>query len=1022
MSRRRLAGVWAVLFGSAAGVWAGPLDPYALEAVDGAQLMVARDLEAVRAALTGAPAPTWPGVRPDLAASDWRSRVAGVLAARQDRAKAAAAFERAMADPNLVVRLAAVRLIDSAAPQASGMAARALLDDCAWVREAGAELAKTWPQAQQAIVADLASPEAARRLSAARALRELGDHAALAAPEAVPPLLGLLDDGDPRIRAEAVTALGSLKASAALAGVLARLRDGVPEVRVAAAEALGRIGDPSARDGLLAALSDEQASHWAAWSLGELGLHDALPSICSMVGQRGLRQPSWAAIRKLATVADLDLLGKVFGTTTDYVDRLVLAEIAGLTGPGAVDKLIDGLQNRREGVRGTVAVGLSWCNDPRAGTALIGALGDRERWIRQVVSQSLMFFYDHPDVPSAIQRMLTDEDPLVRGHGLRLGEKAKALSVAQLTRLLAEADTNTSWSAARLLVEFGGADGVAKLLKAAGDEQAGVRAAAAMGLSYATWAQCGRQLLTLLGDRDEMVRTRAQSAMLVLARRDWDRRQRPNSATGQPALQWDEAVRDSEATAAAALIHDRNGAAVDSAAIVLGLLGKADDGVVARLAACARSKSAATCEQAMTALGACRHPQAAVALVARLADKNDEAVDRCQIALVQLGDTALPALAAGLQHQDNRLRGNAATALGMMPPDVPGVEAMLFEALGNNSWWVRAEAAYGLARRQADGAAARIVPLLGDQESYCRRRAAGALALLRDPSATDALLAALGDRDDAVRGAAAVALGAIGDERARDRLLQLSRAKSAVVSWSALYGLGLMLDDTAVERLMAMAGDEDQGVRLTSCRLLGLSANAKAEPALRTALGDSYREARAAAAEALGRMALREAGSLSEILIRTAYRDVVMVRKAGGLRGMLLDLITLGIPSTIAQLQHGFDLRRSAWETRLRGNTLPEQEKKLRLGVASLLASRGDAEVVPELLTVLRNDGLQRNVARVHLKALFNTRAFNESEQSVYDDDVVWAVVAALEAITGQRGFGRDYVAWTRWYATQPRF
>lgn len=1023
MSRRGLAGVWAVLLGSTAAVWAGPLDPYALEAVDGAQLMVARDLEAVRAALTGAPAPTWAGVKADLSASDWRSRVAGVLAAREDSAKAAAAFERAMADPNLVVRLAAVRLVDAASPQASGMAARALLDDCAWVREAGAELAKTWPLAQQALVAGLTAPEAARRLSAARALRELGDHAALAAPEAVPPLLQLVEDGDPRIRAEAVTALGSLKASAALSGLLARLKDGAAEVRIAAAEGLGRIGDPSARDGLVAALSDEQAGHWAAWSLGELGLHDALPAIGAMVSQRGLRQPSWAAIRKLATVEDLDLLGKVFGTTADYVDRLVLAEIAGLAGPGAVDKLMAGLNDRREGVRGTVAVGLSWCGDPRAGTALIGALGDREQWIRQVVSQSLMFFYDHPDVPAAVQRMLADENPAVRANGLRLGEKAKALTPGQLTRLLAEPDTNVSWSAARLLVEFGAGDGIAALTKAAGDDSAAVRAAAAIGLSYATWGQAGPPLLTLLADRDEQVTVAAQAASVLIARLDRDRQQRPTARLGSRSGQWDEAVRDGVATAVAPLLAGRNGGAAESAAIVLGLLGKADEKAVTRLLTAARSKSARIREQAMTALGVCRQPRAAEALVSWLGDQSDEFVDQCQQALVQLGPVALPALAAGLQHPDNRLRGNAATALGMMPPDVPGVEGLLVGALDNTSWWVRAEAAYGLARRQAAGVTQRIVPLLQDQEAFCRRRAAGALALLRDPSATEALLNALTDRDDQVKGAAAVALGAIGDERARDRLLQLSRAKSAVVAWSALYGLGLMLDDTAVERLIAMAGDEEEGVRLTACRLLGLSANANAEPALRTALGDSYREARAAAAEALGRMALREAGSLSEILLRTAYRDVVMVRTSGGLLRGLLDLVTLGIPSTINWIKHGFDMRRGdAWESKLRGATVPAQEQKLRLGLARLLAQRGNAEAVPELLTVLRNNGLQRNVARHHRKTLFGTRAFNESEQSIYDDDVVWAVVGALEAITGQQDMGRDYVAWTRWYATQPRF
>jgi hypothetical protein len=95
---------------------------------------------------------------------------------------------------------------------------------------------------------------------------------------------GPLADGDFRLRAAAVRALGVLGAPGTLALLLPRLDDESPEVRWEAAFVLARLGQPEAVPALVARLDDAHAEvrRQSALALGMLGARSARERIAAL--------------------------------------------------------------------------------------------------------------------------------------------------------------------------------------------------------------------------------------------------------------------------------------------------------------------------------------------------------------------------------------------------------------------------------------------------------------------------------------------------------------------------------------------------------------------------------------------------------------------------------------------------------------------------------------------------------------------------------------------------------------------
>lgn len=108
-------------------------------------------------------------------------------------------------------------------------------------------------------------------------------------PEATTPLIDLLDDQTPDLRAQAARALGERRVPIAPGPLTALLNDPEPTVRLQAVIALGRIGDPKAVASLLPALADadpftafsarQALRRINAWSAAAVGLDSPGPTI-----------------------------------------------------------------------------------------------------------------------------------------------------------------------------------------------------------------------------------------------------------------------------------------------------------------------------------------------------------------------------------------------------------------------------------------------------------------------------------------------------------------------------------------------------------------------------------------------------------------------------------------------------------------------------------------------------------------------------------------------------------------------
>jgi HEAT repeat protein len=163
------------------------------------------------------------------------------------------------------------------------------------------------------------------------------------------------------------------------------------------------------------------------------------------------------------------------------------------------------------------------------------------------------------------------------------------------------------------------------------------------------------------------------------------------------------------------------------------------------------------------ALSACRRsPQGsdANALVAQLKSADPEARGKASLAIIRLGEPAVPGLVEMLKSEDTQQRVTAASTLFGMGTKAKAAVPALAEALSDPSTDLRVSAAMALESIGPDAAPAvpALVNALRDRETVVRQRAVIALGSI-GPGARAALPAlAEASRHDAIRPSAEEAI------------------------------------------------------------------------------------------------------------------------------------------------------------------------------------------------------------------------------------------------------------------------
>ena len=279
-----------------------------------------------------------------------------------------------------------------------------------------------------------------------------------AAPvELVASFLRAVDDEHPRVRVEAIYALGTVAKppidSAAEAGLVKALDHYDPAVRAGAAHAAGRLQARGAGDALIKAINDSSAEvrYAAMRALGELKDERAVRALVDQLNYYGKGEGAWSALDGLARIAHRSSV-PVFVerlSDRDAFARRAAAEGLGRAGDGsAIGTLETGATNDNSPmVRAAMAFALHKLGRNYVGR-LVDALGDR-KLVPQVQAYLLEI---GPAAEKELLARLQDPDAGVRaGVAEVLGEIGGDASVQALQAMPQDRNRDVGAAAARAL-------------------------------------------------------------------------------------------------------------------------------------------------------------------------------------------------------------------------------------------------------------------------------------------------------------------------------------------------------------------------------------------------------------------------------------------------------------------------------------------------------------------------------------------------------------------------------------------
>jgi HEAT repeat protein len=256
-----------------------------------------------------------------------------------------------------------------------------------------------------------------------------------------------------------------------------------------------------------------------------------------------------------------------------------------------------------------------------------------------------------------------------------------------------------------------------------------------------------------------------------------------------------------------------------------------------------------------------------------------------------------------LQSADEEIRRSALNSLR----NIPGLDAqaIIFTAMGDESWRVRKEAVEfyvhskpdldsveqllnllrnednaGLRNSAAEAvirlgsaSASPLIKMVQDQDADVRKFVIDVMGAIGDPVFVPVLLQALKDSDVNVASAAAEQLGALGDTEASEQLMQAIQARNEVLfRFSALEALGILAKPAPVPEALLKLADQDI-LKKAVFDCLGTIADESSFKLLLSGLSCRQKNSRSAALKALFKIYGRSS-SASQAMIREALQQL----------------------------------------------------------------------------------------------------------------------------------------------------
>src|SRR5207302_493714 len=303
-----------------------------------------------------------------------------------------------------------------------------------------------------------------------------------------------LGAADPFVRRQAALAAGRSGDTAAVAPLLAALRDSSAPVQAAAAFALGLLKDARAVAPLAALTRTGDGAPQC----------EAVTAIAKIGGDEGARG-----------VADLLDVKTAPGAGTSAVQRVALLEAWRLGTRAPVAQLTDFARDPDPAARAHAVYSLARLGIARAVPALLGALADREPYVRAVALRGVRRALSdsaqiaEPEVIARIRPLLGDRDGHVRVNALRaLASFRDSALVGLALPLVTDRDINVAVQAETTLGVLGGARARLEVQLADSDGRVVAQALQALGRVVGeSDTSLGPRARGLLGHPDAAVRS-----------------------------------------------------------------------------------------------------------------------------------------------------------------------------------------------------------------------------------------------------------------------------------------------------------------------------------------------------------------------------------------------------------------------------------------------------------------------------------------------------------------------------------
>lgn len=264
-------------------------------------------------------------------------------------------------------------------------------------------------------------------------------------PDAVPALVGVLDDPDEFVRIQAVVSLGKIGDISAVPAVARLAEDPLSSVRLATIQTLGKLGDEAAVPVLSKALyeEDETLRTAAAKALGEIPGDrslDALLTVAVHDEHERVREHVVRVIRMRRAREAVPRLEGMLGAESDHVRAHAALTLGRLADRSSVPALLRGLDDPYYKVRSLSAHALSTVapDDAAAGAAIRERLAIEETGLTRVdMAWSLARFGDRSGLETIRDLLFRGDPEDVRAEAARaLGEVGDASDTPRLEKAL----------------------------------------------------------------------------------------------------------------------------------------------------------------------------------------------------------------------------------------------------------------------------------------------------------------------------------------------------------------------------------------------------------------------------------------------------------------------------------------------------------------------------------------------------------------------------------------------------------